>query len=170
MVDNAQYVDRKTDFLVAAEVGIRFFFGQKDENSQRSAKKNQERVTRSILHFVAGGGSDAVFAQSQLSYSDTGISPIWLANDFTLPVFAISLLYCSDFLTVVGDRPPIEATFESSDKAIFGVRLKSIRSVKDDHLFFLLTIGSIKYYLKNEQNMKIIQQRISIYNEVVENG
>lgn len=162
-----EYVDRHDDFLIACEMAIRFFFAQKDEKNQRSVKKHQDQVTRSILHFIAGGGGDAAFAQSQLLYSDAGVSPIWLSNDFTLPIFAISVLYCSQLLVPLGHRPPVDVTFENSQNALFGIRLKSITSIKNDILFFLLTIGAVRFYLKNEQNMKIIQSRISIYNEVV---
>lgn len=160
-----EYIDRHDDFLVACEMAIRFFFAQKDEKNQRSVRKHQDQVTRSILHFIAGSGGDAAFAQSQLLYSDAGISPIWLSNDFTLPIFAISLMYCCQLLVPLGHKPPVEVVFENSRKALFGVQLKSIRSIKNDQLFFLLAIGAVKFYLKNEQNMKIIQSRISIYNE-----
>lgn len=167
MVKDEEYIDRFNDFMMACEMAIRFFFSQKDEKNQRSIKKHQDQVTRSILHFIAGDGGDAAFAKSQLLYSDAGISPIWLSNDFTLPIFAISLMYCCQLLVPIGHRPPVEVMFENSKNALFGVQLKSIKSIKNDHLFFLLAIGSVKFYLKNEQNMKIIQSRISIYNEVL---
>lgn len=148
--------DKKYDLIVASELMLRQYFGR--QAAKTGVKKAQDQLTRLILKFIGGDSAESEFVRSEIQlHSDRGVSPIWLSDEFTLPLFALVAENYCNLLSPTG-KGFIRAEIEADDESFFGAKLKTITSAYDDqaheYQFNLYALAGTKAYLETEAGMR----------------
>lgn len=118
-------------------------------------RSTQDAATGRFLRYVGGEDAEAVYVRGELSvHSDRGVSPVWLADGFTMPLFA-ALAHEYAALLDPGGKPGFDVGLEADPEGFFGYRLTGIWAHDDDprtdHLIALTAAAATKALLEKPE-------------------